>query len=92
MAIPRLTYPGGILLGMKRQIAKVFGSGHSQAVRIPKEYRLDCDEAFIEREGKRIVLTPRLQPWKEYFANAPRLPADYPDTIPDSPPEEVRHL
>jgi antitoxin VapB len=77
---------------MKRQIAKVFRSGRSQAVRIPKEYRFDCDEVFIERQGERIVLTPRPRSWKEYFANTPRLPADYPDTIPDSAPEEVEPL
>jgi len=77
---------------MKRQIAKVFRSGRSQAVRIPKQYRFDCDEVFIAREGERIVLTPRPRSWKEYFVNAPRLPADFPDTIPDSPPEEVEPL
>jgi antitoxin VapB len=74
---------------MKRQIAKVFKSGLSQAVRIPKAYRFECDEVFIEREGERIVLTPRPRSWKDYFASAPRLPADYPATVADSPPEEV---
>ncbi len=77
---------------MKRQIAKVFRSGRSQAVRIPKAYRFECDEVFIEREGERIVLTPRLRSWKDYFASAPRLPADYPATVADSPPEEVERF
>ena len=43
----------------KRATAKVFQTGRSQAVRIPKEYRFECDEVFIEREGARIILTPR---------------------------------
>jgi antitoxin VapB len=73
---------------MKRAIAKVFTSGRSQAVRIPKEFRFNCTEVFIEREGDRIVLTPRPRSWKEYFASAPRLPADV--KLPaDPPPEEV---
>lgn len=77
---------------MKRQIAKVFMSGRSQAVRIPKAYRFECGEVFIEREGERIVLTPRPRSWKEYFAGAPRLPSDYPATVADPPPEEVEPL
>ena len=40
------------------QTAKVFTSGRSQAVRIPKEYRFDDDEVYISRVGDAIVLTP----------------------------------
>ncbi len=35
---------------------KVFSSGHSQAVRIPKEYRFKSKEVEIERRGDEIVL------------------------------------
>lgn len=38
--------------------AKVFKHGGSQAVRIPKEFRLDVSEVYIERRGDEIVLTP----------------------------------
>ncbi|MGH7917506.1 MAG: antitoxin [Candidatus Binataceae bacterium] len=74
---------------MKRDTAKVFITGRSQAVRIPKPYRFACKEVFIEREGERVILTPRPRSWREYFAHAPRLPADYPDHLPDPPPEVV---
>jgi virulence-associated protein VagC len=47
--------------------AKVFQTGRSQAVRIPKEYRFECDEVFIEREGARIILTPRPRSRRDYF-------------------------
>ena len=43
---------------MKRGVAKVFRTGHSQAVRIPKEFRFACDELHIEREVERVILTP----------------------------------
>jgi antitoxin VapB len=77
---------------MKRPIAKVFRTGRSQAVRIPKDLRFDCNEVYIEREGNRVVLTPRPRSWKEYFARGPQLPADFPDEIADKNPEEVERL
>jgi antitoxin VapB len=39
--------------------ARVFRSGNSQAVRLPKEFRLDVDEVEVSREGDTIILRPR---------------------------------
>lgn len=39
--------------------AKVFKQGNSQAVRLPKEFRVDEDEIFIKKSGDSIVLTPK---------------------------------
>jgi antitoxin VapB len=36
--------------------AKVFRSGNSQAVRIPREFQFDTDEVDIERRGDEIIL------------------------------------
>ena len=72
----------------RRATAKVFTSGRSQAVRIPKEYRFACDEVLIERDGERVILTPRPKSWREYFARAARFTDDYPDEIGDRPPQE----
>ncbi|GHU18795.1 hypothetical protein FACS189475_04870 [Betaproteobacteria bacterium] len=36
--------------------ARVFTSGNSQAVRLPKEFRVDCAKLTIFRRGKEIVL------------------------------------
>jgi antitoxin VapB len=53
--------------------AKVFKSGNSQAVRIPKELRFPAGvrEVVIRREGDRIVLEP-VEPtqWPEEFWDA----------------------
>jgi antitoxin VapB len=38
--------------------AKVFMSGRSQAVRLPKAYRVDAVEMTIERAGDALVLRP----------------------------------
>jgi antitoxin VapB len=43
--------------------AKVFWSGRSQAVRLPKEFRVDGDEVRIRREGKKIILEPIPKDW-----------------------------
>ena len=38
--------------------AKLFRNGRSQAVRIPKEFRMPGDEVIIQREGEVIILRP----------------------------------
>ena len=38
---------------------KIFRSGNSQAVRIPKEYRVDGDEVMIVQLGDLIILCPK---------------------------------
>ena len=40
-------------------IAKVFTTGRSQAVRLPKEFRFDTKEVTIERQGDAVVLRPK---------------------------------
>lgn len=39
--------------------AKVFTQGNSQAVRLPKEFRVTVDELIIKKSGDSIVLTPK---------------------------------
>lgn len=42
--------------------AKVFWSGRSQAIRLPREYRLSTREVRIHREGKSLVIDPIDEP------------------------------
>jgi antitoxin VapB len=39
-------------------IAKVFWSGRSQAIRLPKEFRFEGDEVRIRRHGGAVILEP----------------------------------
>ena len=39
-------------------IAKVFMTGRSQAVRLPKEFRFKTDEVRIRAEGSSVILEP----------------------------------
>ena len=53
--------------------AKIFKSGNSQAVRLPKEFRFpaDTEEVKIHREGERIILEPvPVEEWPESFWRA----------------------
>jgi len=38
--------------------AKLFWTGRSQAVRLPKEFRFEGDEVNIRRQGNAVVLEP----------------------------------
>ena len=43
--------------------AKLFSSGRSQAVRLPKQYRFEGDSVLIKRIGRAVVLLPRSSTW-----------------------------
>ena len=43
--------------------AKVFKSGNSQAVRIPKEFQIEGAEVEILRQGASLLLRPRKESW-----------------------------
>ena len=70
----------------KPKRAKVFWTGRSQAVRLPKEFRFDSDTVLVRREGDAVVLEPAdewPEGYVESFAGAPkdfaRPPQDEPD-------------
>jgi antitoxin VapB len=46
------------------QTTKVFKSGNSQAVRIPKEYQVDDTELVINKVGNTLILFPQHDPWE----------------------------
>jgi antitoxin VapB len=49
-------------------IAKVFKSGRSQAVRLPKEYRFNASEVYITKEKGKIILSEKpYKTWAEIF-------------------------
>lgn len=54
---------------MKRKRAKVFWTGRSQAVRLPKELRFEGDSVFIRREGDAVILEPA-NGWPEGYVES----------------------
>lgn len=54
--------------------AKLFQNGRSQAVRLPRAFRLPGKEAAIHREGDRIILEPLVRTkWPRNFFAAVRI-------------------
>ena len=48
---------------MIKKTTRLFFSGNSQAVRIPKEFQLEGDEVEIQRRGNTLVLRPKKKSW-----------------------------
>ena len=57
---PAATYEAPAVAPAQR--AKLFPNGRSQAVRLPKEFRMPGTEVKISREGNRIILEPISDP------------------------------
>lgn len=54
--------------------AKLFKNGSSQAVRLPRAFRLPGKEAAIHREGERIILEPLVRArWPRNFFRSIRI-------------------
>ena len=70
--------------------AKVFWSGRSQAVRLPKTYRFDCDEVRIRRVGNSVVLEPISNDWSWLDAAVRELSPDYLAEGREQPEEQAR--
>lgn len=69
--------------------ARVFQSGNSQAVRLPKEFRLNVDQVEIFRQGDDIVLRERPANAAAIFDILATLPEDFmADGRNDTPPQE----
>jgi antitoxin VapB len=46
--------------------SKVFISGNSQAIRLPKEYQVEDKELYIQKIGTTILLFPKTNPWETF--------------------------
>jgi antitoxin VapB len=71
-------------------IAKVFWSGRSQAVRLPKDFRFKTDEVRIRRHGSSIVLEPIVTDWTWLDAIAGKLDSDFIDSANEKAGQQKR--
>ena len=70
-------------------LAKVFQSGNSQAVRLPKEFRFDVTEVEIFRRGEEVILRPKSKNLAQAFKLLTQMPEDFmKDGRDDHPPQE----
>lgn len=76
--------------------ARIFINGNSQAVRLPKQFRVDAAEVFIRKDpvtGDIVLSTrPTEGAWAEFFAlrDKTRFPSDFMDVRPMNVVETAR--
>jgi antitoxin VapB len=70
--------------------AKLFWSGRSQAVRLPKDFRFRGKEVRIRRHGNAVVLEPLDDDWTWLDAIAGQLDDDFVRAVEEEPPQQER--
>ena len=70
--------------------AKVFWSGRSQAVRLPKAFRLETDEVRIRRHGRSVILEPVAHDWDWLEVLAGKVDEDFASAVAEQPAEQER--
>ena len=58
------------LIDPERDTTSIFKNGRSQAVRLPAQYRFDCDKVYVRRDPDTgdVVLSSRPSSWSRFFA------------------------
>jgi antitoxin VapB len=57
--------------------AKLFQTGRSQAVRLPKAYRFEGHQVFVKRVGQAVVLMPEVNSWDMMFEACDEFSKDF---------------
>jgi antitoxin VapB len=57
--------------------AKIFRSGNSQAVRIPKEFQMEGNEVEIVKRGASLVLRPKKTSWSTLIESLHKFTDDF---------------
>ncbi len=57
--------------------AKLFQNGRSQAVRLPKAFRMPGKEVRIHKNGNRVILEPLENDWETLFRSLAEFPDDF---------------
>ena len=59
------------------ETARIFENGRSQAVRLPKKFRFDGDEVFVQRLGDAVLLTPKADAWQTFMSGLNSFTKDF---------------
>jgi len=57
--------------------AKLFKNANSQAVRLPKEFRIPGNEVKIYRNGNQVILEPIEETWDSLSESLSEFPEDF---------------
>jgi antitoxin VapB len=58
------------------QTAKVFTNGRSQAIRLPKEFRVSVGEVYLKRTPEGFLVIPR-DPWEVFLEGVGELSDEF---------------
>ncbi|MGO8746294.1 MAG: antitoxin [Thermoguttaceae bacterium] len=58
------------------QTAKVFMNGRSQAIRLPKEFRVSAAEVYLKRMPEGFLVVPR-DPWEVFLEGVQELSDEF---------------
>lgn len=56
--------------------ARVFQNGRSQAIRLPKEFRVDSGEVYLKKTPEGFLVIPR-DPWEVFLEGVEELSDDF---------------
>jgi antitoxin VapB len=70
--------------------AKLFKTGRSQAVRLPKAFRMSGDKVKIHREGNKVILEPIDISWGGLLRSLDEFPDDFMVSGRDQPKMQTR--
>lgn len=70
--------------------ARIFWSGRSQAVRLPKDFRFQCEEVRIRRHGSAVILEPLAEDWTWLDEIVGTLDEDFARAINDETEQQQR--
>jgi antitoxin VapB len=72
------------------ETAKIFWSGRSQAVRLPKDFRFSGDNVRIRRHGSTVILEPIAHDWAWLDDISDKLDNDFVQAVKEKPKEQRR--
>jgi len=75
---------------MPTKTAKIFRSGNSQAIRIPKEFQLEGTEVEIMRRGETLILRPKRKSWTPFLKSLAKFSDDFMERGRELPEPEER--
>jgi antitoxin VapB len=58
------------------QKARVFQTGRSQAIRLPKQFRLETDEVYLKKTSDGFLVIPR-DPWEIFLEGVANLSDEF---------------
>lgn len=81
LKLPKMTEP--------QRHVRLFRNGRNQALRIPREFEFDADEAIVRKEGDRLIVEPvRRRRLLALLETLEPIETEFPDVDKDLPPPE----